>query len=135
MLIGEAFDFLFPLLQADRSWPNPLEVRIVDRTNLLLFQLGFDSVGQPAHIEGTPPTLLCFEGLANQLLSVNKSSIFRSKNFVPSNALAATVPCDRWGLLDRPGFGPGAFLPLSDGNLELSFRLRVASLFPVYEQN
>ena len=51
MLIGEAFDFLLPLLRLDRCRPNPRQLRIVNGADVLFLQFGLDSVSQLAHTE------------------------------------------------------------------------------------
>ena len=54
MPTGETFDFLFSSLRTDRSWPHPLQLRIIHGANALFFKFGFDAVSQLAHTEPLP---------------------------------------------------------------------------------
>jgi len=49
VLFSEALNRLFALWCTDRFWPDPSQLRIVNRANLLVLQLGFDLIGKFTH--------------------------------------------------------------------------------------
>jgi hypothetical protein len=47
--VSEAFDFLLPLFRIDGFRPDPRELGIVNRADILLFQFGFDVIDKFTH--------------------------------------------------------------------------------------
>lgn len=49
MLPGEAFDFLLAFAWRNRVRPDPRELSIINRADVLFFQFRFDSIGKLSH--------------------------------------------------------------------------------------
>jgi hypothetical protein len=74
--VSEAFDFLLPLFCTDGFRPDPRELGIVNRADILLFQFGFDVIDKFAHSKKSSVILGTFkDGRSNQFIQTTYDSI------------------------------------------------------------
>jgi hypothetical protein len=74
MGVSEAFDFLLPLFCTNGFRPDPRELGIVNRADILLFQFGFDVIDKFTHSKKSGSILGTFkDGQSNQFIQTIQS--------------------------------------------------------------